>query len=588
MALGLNEGILASDITPPLEATFDAIYPQLATTNVFTAGASFGGPISASSSNSSFSAVSATGTNGAYGISATSDTGNAGNFANSDARDATVYILDAGNFDGQYFPVALNATSTGTDSVGAYGSGTLAGLAGAASSGLGVWGISGDINALPTVTSTGVLGQASSPAFGNAGVLAYTGSGQSSSYTYEVGRDGIAGVWGDTTGNPASTADFSVGVMGTTDAYDGYGGVFIANSSVTDGLFAKNLNTGNGIYGESLGTGTVSTSGGQAGSGGTGIYGFTSSPALGKAGIQGNAYQLSTTYSTVANTGPVGFVAGVWGDSGEVNDGTSTYTAGVVGTGDDITAGVFENNSQHPTLSVTNLDTSGGGTGLFKTLMATTADGTCGFGGAGDLTCSGQVKTLATTRDARKVETYSMQSPENWMEDFGTGELQNGVAVVKIDPAFADTVTADGSYHVFITPNGDAEALYVIRKTATSFEVRESKGGTSSLTFDYRIVAKRRGFEAQRLADVTEHYNAERARFLPLAGAALAHRPTPGPTLASNPGKFGTPGGNVSPKPQGTMAEKPVGHPVRIGGGGPRVARNLLHKNDRDQKSQVK
>ena len=128
----------------------------------------------------------------------------------------------------------------------------------------------------------------------------------------------------------------------------------------------------------------------------------------------------------------------------------------------------------------------------------------------GDLACTGQVKTLVTTGGgARKVETYAMQSPENWMEDFGSGELQRGVAVVQIDPAFADTITADASYHVFLTPNGDSEALYVINKTATSFEVRESKGGTSSLSFDYRIVGKRRGYEAQRLTDVTERFNVE-------------------------------------------------------------------------------
>jgi hypothetical protein len=110
-----------------------------------------------------------------------------------------------------------------------------------------------------------------------------------------------------------------------------------------------------------------------------------------------------------------------------------------------------------------------------------------------------------------------MQSPENWMEDFGSGMVQNGVAVVKIDPAFAETVTADASYHVFITPNGDSKGLYVIRKTATSFEVRESGGGTSSLSFDYRIVAKRRGYEAQRLTDVTERFKAETAHAMPPA-----------------------------------------------------------------------
>ena len=361
VALGLNTGALLPAITPPLETTFNTLYPQLATSNAFALGASFGGPIFASALGSGVNAVTATGTTGAYGISATSDTGNAGSFGNASAPDATIYSTNSANFNGSYIPVALNTTATGTDSIGTYGDGTLAGLAGASSTGIGVWGVSGSISSLPTLTTTGVLGDAGAPAFGNAGVLGFTAGSQSTSYTYEVGRSGVAGVWGDTTGNPASSLDFSVGVLGTTDAYDGYGGAFIANSGVTDALFAKNLNSGTGIYGESLGVGVTSAKG----TGGTGVEGFTPSPAEGQAGILGNAYQLSTTYSTVEALGPVGFVAGVWGDSGEVNDGTATYTAGVVGTGDDITAGLFENNSGHPTLAVTNLDSSGT-TGLFK------------------------------------------------------------------------------------------------------------------------------------------------------------------------------------------------------------------------------
>jgi hypothetical protein len=51
------------------------------------------------------------------------------------------------------------------------------------------------------------------------------------------------------------------------------------------------------------------------------------------------------------------------------------------------------------------------------------------------------------------VETYAVQSSESWLEDFDSGELELGVAAVKIDPAFAETVSADASYHVFITPN---------------------------------------------------------------------------------------------------------------------------------------
>jgi hypothetical protein len=61
-------------------------------------------------------------------------------------------------------------------------------------------------------------------------------------------------------------------------------------------------------------------------------------------------------------------------------------------------------------------------------------------------------------------------------------------------------------------PRGLKPTLYC---RATSFEVRESGGGTSNLSFDYRIVAKRRGYEAQRLTEVTDRFKTEIARATP-------------------------------------------------------------------------
>ena len=59
---------------------------------------------------------------------------------------------------------------------------------------------------------------------------------------------------------------------------------------------------------------------------------------------------------------------------------------------------------------------------------------------AGQPRCTGQLVAMAATEHgSRKAETYSMQSPENWMEDFGSGTLHlDGVAIVKLDPAFAE------------------------------------------------------------------------------------------------------------------------------------------------------
>lgn len=99
-----------------------------------------------------------------------------------------------------------------------------------------------------------------------------------------------------------------------------------------------------------------------------------------------------------------------------------------------------------------------------------------------------------------------MQAPESWFEDFGSGTLVNGSAMVTLDPTFRQTVNTITDYHVFLTPNGDCKGLYVSHKSAGSFEVRELGAGHSGVAFDYRVVAKRRGYEYARLVDVTERY----------------------------------------------------------------------------------
>jgi hypothetical protein len=51
---------------------------------------------------------------------------------------------------------------------------------------------------------------------------------------------------------------------------------------------------------------------------------------------------------------------------------------------------------------------------------------------------------------------------------------------------------------VFLTPEGDCRGLYVRRKSATSFQVREHMGGTSNIAFSYRIVGRRKDIKEHR------------------------------------------------------------------------------------------
>lgn len=124
--------------------------------------------------------------------------------------------------------------------------------------------------------------------------------------------------------------------------------------------------------------------------------------------------------------------------------------------------------------------------------------------GFGNIGATGTKSSVVSVENGtRQVALYAVESPDVWFEDYGSGHLVSGVANVKIDPAYAQTVNTGIEYHVFLTPNGDCEGLYVTARTATSFEVRELRQGKSNVAFDYRVIARRRGYETQRLADVT-------------------------------------------------------------------------------------
>ena len=105
---------------------------------------------------------------------------------------------------------------------------------------------------------------------------------------------------------------------------------------------------------------------------------------------------------------------------------------------------------------------------------------------------------------------YAIESPENWFEDFGETRLTKGKATVKIDAGFAAVVR--GGYHVFVSPYGDSNGLYVTQRSRRGFVVREQNGGKSSIAFSYRVVAKRKDIAGPRLPKVTRTAKVERRR----------------------------------------------------------------------------
>jgi hypothetical protein len=116
----------------------------------------------------------------------------------------------------------------------------------------------------------------------------------------------------------------------------------------------------------------------------------------------------------------------------------------------------------------------------------------------GDLTADGAISSNVRQPDGSFRRMHALESPESWFEDMGRAELVDGRARVELDSEFAPMVRTD-DYHVFLTPEGDTQGLFVSARTPDGFEVREQQGGTSTLTFSYRVVAKRSDIEAVRM-----------------------------------------------------------------------------------------
>jgi hypothetical protein len=141
----------------------------------------------------------------------------------------------------------------------------------------------------------------------------------------------------------------------------------------------------------------------------------------------------------------------------------------------------------------------------------------CYIDNEANLNCSGSKNAVVPVDDGKRWVTMSaIESPVNWFEDAGSARLVNGVAVVELDPTFIQTVNTAIDYKIFPVPNGDCKGLYVTNKTATSFEVRELGGGTSSVDFDYRIMAVRKNYETVRFRDRTRQMEKIRHRHQPV------------------------------------------------------------------------
>lgn len=353
------------------------------------------------------------------------------------------------------------------------------GVMGTAPSGIGVYGTS--------TSSAGLSGLSTS----GAGVTATStsGSGVAGSSTSSAGVSGVSstyvGVYGQSQSSNGvwGNANTGPGVAGTsTGSYGVYG---VSTNNV--GVYGTSTNS-HGIFGVSNHAGYASVYG-YSGASGVWAGQFTGPVYMSTAaghGIQLDCSGAHGIYSTAYATGGHGLV------------GVASTSTGI---------GVVGSNS------------AGGWAGQFNGPLIV----------YGALTVTGQKNAAVPHPDGTHRLYYAVEAPESWFEDVGQANLVAGKATITLDPDFAATVLT-ANYHVFLTPYGDSNGLYVTSKTATGFVVQEQHTGTSNLAFSWRVMAKRKDITGARLAKVD----------LP-APPAPAQRPTLDPNTVPQPPQLPAP-----------------------------------------------
>ena len=379
-------------------------------------------------------------------------------------------------------------------------------------------------------TAYGVIGKASNTAGENYGVYGQTASpdgiGVAGGNLSTTGNGiGVTGESSSTAGiavlgNATATTGANFGVKGATYSSGGNGVYAVSNATTGEnyGLSAINASPD----GEAISASNSSTTG--------------SSIAVAAITDSDDGVAVLASGASPAMTSVDERPIGVWGTTNQ-NSGV-----GLVGTNDNGIAVEGANNADNLATGLFENNETTDFQGPVVIAHGVGYDGTCIMDVSGNLSCTGS-KSAVVPVDAgsRMVALYAVEAPDNWFEDIGSGQLANGSAVVQLEPTFAQTVNSEVEYHVFLTPNGDCKGLYVANKTAGSFEVRELGGGKASVGFDYRIVARRKGYEEIRMADKTKVFAGVKAH------DQLAKRPAP--AVAKR-----TPASNTVPKLRSSIA----------------------------------
>lgn len=336
-----------------------------------------------------------------------------------------------------------------------------------------------------------------------------------------------------TTGSAVKAESGGVAIYGYSPWTYGIEGV---SGNGTAGRFISN--EGYGVHAEALGNDHWDHGGYFSADMGYGVYGVSTQNygirGEGYFGVRGDGQQTGVHGWSANGTGVLGSTTTGTGVSGHSTDGHGVYGSsqnaiavvgvqqnystgdlsfwepggffggsnGVVGVSKRIggygLAGMNQATSGANSNGVYGITSSPDGwAGYFYTyagngLYVSAPDGKVG------LSVASGTKNAAVRTDEGSRLLYSEESTEVWFSDYGFGQLQDGLASIAIEPLYAQTVNLTEPYHVFVQVYGDAE-VYVANRTPSGFEIR-LRDGDPSVEFSYRIVAKRLGYEEDRLA----------------------------------------------------------------------------------------
>jgi hypothetical protein len=414
-------------------------------------------------------------------------------------------------------PTGVAIEARGAEGIHAFGDGigvhAMGGEYGVLASGpTGVSAIGGDIGVSAAGSEVGLSAKGSTAANldgGNMGLYSMTHCATSTELVQ------YTGVWGD-----ASCSTNGIGVRGEGGAFGVLGGgpIGVQGSGEETGVKGRSAPTGTGSYAVGvhglvdpsniltvgvLGESAAGT--GVKGDGHTGVFGHGVSYGISGVGSTAGVRGYSESGPGISGESLDAESPGVYGrganDQGPdlvLGGNTATSDNGTIATearflssdmflysNDEVNIHLDNNNDEGSNLRIFN----GADQELFR------------VDENGNTWAKGTKSTVVQTPGQGARSLYAIESPEVWFEDFGTAQLHNGAAVVAIDTIFADTANLAAGYHVFLTPVDGWAPVYVASKTETGFAIRTGDG-TANIAVDYRIVAKRRAFEALRLEPV--------------------------------------------------------------------------------------